>query len=101
MDEAASSGVSEPAGEIRNIKEFRQVKLRAEGIVVTTGSKPPKAHRALCRELSEERFTEAVVFNESRKGRYYLRENLAEAARDFGAVACMKCKPERPIVRRD
>ena len=98
---ASGPGSSEPAGEIRNIREFRQVKLRAEGVVVTTGSKPPRAHRALCRELSEERFTEAVVFNEGKKGRYYLRESLTEAVRDFGAVACMKCKPERPVVRRE
>jgi hypothetical protein len=91
----------EPPGEIRNIREFRQVKLKAEGVIVTTGSKPPRAHRALCRELSEERFTEAVVFNEGKKGRYYLRKDLAEAVKDFGAVACMKCRPERPVVRRD
>ena len=91
---------SEPPGEIRNIREFRQVKLKAEGVIVTTGSKPPRAHRALCRELSEERFTEAVVFNEGKKGRYYLRNDLAEAATDFHAVACMKCRPERPAVRR-
>ena len=93
------AGDSEPTGEIRTIKEFRQVKLRAEGVIVTTGSKPPKAHRALCRELSEERFTEAVVFNDGKKGRYYQRRDLAEAVRDFHAAACMKCKPERPIVR--
>ncbi|HKT22944.1 MAG TPA: DUF6308 family protein, partial [Nitrososphaerales archaeon] len=91
----------EPPGEIRNIREFRQVKLRAEGVVVTTGSKPPRAHRALCRELSEERFQEAVVFNEGKKGRYYLRNDLAEAARDFKAVACMKCKPERRMASGD
>ncbi|HKT21176.1 MAG TPA: DUF6308 family protein [Nitrososphaerales archaeon] len=91
----------EPQGEIHSIKEFRQVKLKADGVIVTTGSKPPRAHRALCRELSEERFTEAVVFNEGKKGRYYLRGDLAEAVRDFQAVACMKCRPERPIVRRD
>ena len=98
---ADGTGTPEPAGEIRSIKEFRQVKLRAEGVIVTTGSKPPRAHRALCRELSEERFTEAVVFYEGKKGRYYLRKDLAEAVRDFQAVACMKCKPERPAVRRD
>jgi hypothetical protein len=92
--------LGEPQGEIRSIKEFRQVKLRAEGVIVTTGSKPPRAHRALCRELSEERFTDAVVFNEGKKGRYYLRNDLAEAVRDFQAVACMKCKPERPVAGR-
>lgn len=87
----------ERPGEVRNIREFRQVKLKAEGVVVTTGSKPPRAHRPLCRELTEERFTEAVVFNEGKKGRYYLRNDLAEAVKDFQAVACMKCKPERPV----
>lgn len=99
----AGSGtpVVEPPGEIKNIREFRQVKLRADGVIVATGPKPPRAHRALCRELSEERFTEAVVFNGGKKGRYYLRRDLAEAVRDFQAVACMKCKPERPILRPD
>jgi hypothetical protein len=90
-----------PAGEIHNIKEFRQIKLKAEGVIVNTGSSPPRAHRPLCRELTEERFQDAVVFNEGKKGRYYLRNNLAESVKDFGAVACMKCKPERPVVRRE
>jgi len=96
----ADGGAPGPQGEIRSIKEFRQVKLKADGVVVTTASKPPRAHRALCRELSEERFLDAVVFNEGKKGRYYLRKDLAEAVKDFQAVACMKCKPERPVVRR-
>ncbi len=98
---ASQAGEPEPPGEIRNIREFRQVKLKAEGVIVTTGSKPPRAHRALCRELSEERFTDAVVFNEGKKGRYYLRSDLAEAVRDFQAVACMKCRPERPVTGRE
>lgn len=89
-----------PVGEIASIREFRQIKLRAEGVIVNTGSKPPRAHRSLCRELTEERFQEAVVFNEGKKGRYYLRNDLAEAVRDFGAAACKKCKPERPSVHR-
>ena len=81
--EAGKAGPEEPQGGIRNIREFRQVKLKADGVIVTTGSKPPRAHRALCRELSEERFLDAAVFNEGKKGRYYLRKDLAEAVRDF------------------
>jgi hypothetical protein len=96
-----SASKEPPTGEIRNIKEFRRIKLRAEGVVVNTGSKPPRAHRPLCRELTEERFQEAAVFNEGKGGKYCLRNDLAEAVRDFGAVACLKCRPERPIVRRD
>jgi hypothetical protein len=48
---AGGSEAAEPPGEIRNIREFRQVKLRAERVIVTTASKPSRAHRALCREL--------------------------------------------------
>jgi hypothetical protein len=86
-----------PGGEIKSTKEFRQVKLRAEGVIVNTSSSPPRAHRPLCTELTEERFHTAVIFNEGKGGKYYLRSNLAEAVRDFGAVACKKCRPERPV----
>jgi hypothetical protein len=51
----------------------------------------------LCTELTEERFHTAVIFNEGKGGKYYMRSNLAEAVRDFGAVACKKCRPERPV----
>jgi hypothetical protein len=87
-----------PPGEITTIKEFRQIKLRAEGVIINTASSPPRAHRSLCRELTEERFQDTVVFNEGKGGRYYLRNNLAEAVRDFEAVACRKCRPERPVL---
>jgi hypothetical protein len=86
-----------PAGEIRTTKELRQIKLRLEGVIVNTASSPPRVHRPLCDEVTEERFQNTVVFNEGRSGRYYLRNDLAEAVREFGAVACKKCKPERPV----
>jgi hypothetical protein len=86
------------AGEIKTIRELRQIKLRAEGVIVNTASSPPRAHRALCDEITEERFQNLVIFNESRAGRYYLRNDLTEAVKEFGAVACKKCKPERPFV---
>jgi hypothetical protein len=89
-----------PAGEIRTTKEFRQIKLRNEGVIVNTASAPPRAHRPLCEELTEERFQTTVILNEGKGGRYYFRNNLAEAVRDLGAVACKKCKPERPISPR-
>lgn len=86
-----------PPGEIHTTKELRQIKLRVEGVIVNTASSPPRAHRPLCEEVTEERFQNTVIFNEGKGGRYYLRANLAEAVRDFGAVACKKCKPERPV----
>lgn len=66
-----------------------------DGVIVTTGSNPPRVHRPLCAELTEERFQNVVIFKEG-KGKYYLRNDLVEAVRDFGAAACKKCKPERP-----
>lgn len=96
-DHPGAAAKPQIVGEIRSTKEFRQVKLRAEGVVVNTASSPPRAHRPLCVELTEERFQTAVIFNEGKEGRYYLRTTLAEAVKDFGAVACKKCKPERPV----
>jgi hypothetical protein len=86
-----------PTGEISTTKEFRQVQLRGEGVIVNTASSPPRAHRPLCDEVTEERFQTTVILNGGRSGRYYLRDNLAEAVKNFGAVACKKCRPERPI----
>jgi hypothetical protein len=88
-----------PKGEISTTKEFRRIQMRAEGVIVNTASSPPRAHRPLCLEVTEEGFQTTVILNEGRSGRYYLRENLAEAAKDFGAVACKKCRPERPVKR--
>lgn len=85
------------SGEISTTREFRQVQLRAEGVIVNTASSPPRVHRPLCEEVTEERFQTTVILNEGKSGRYYLRDNLAEAVKDFGAVACKKCRPERPI----
>lgn len=103
--DASHTGATKPAtkqsipGEIRTTKEFRQIKLRNEGVIVNTASSPPRAHRPLCEELTEERFQTTVIFNEGKGGRYYFRNNLAEAAKELEAVACKKCKPERPMVR--
>jgi hypothetical protein len=86
-----------PVGEIPTTKEFRQIRLRAEGVIVNTASSPPRAHRPLCEEVTEERFQTTMIFNEGKHGKYYLRGSLAEAVRDFGAVGCKKCRPERPV----
>jgi hypothetical protein len=98
QDDGVSADAVVHAGEIKTIKELRQIKLRAEGVIVNTASSPPRAHRTLCDEITEERFQNLMIFNEGRGGRYYLRNNLAEAVKEFGAIACKKCKPERPFV---
>jgi len=98
QEDGASADAVIHAGEIKTIKELRQIKLRAEGVIVNTASSPPRTHRTLCDEITEERFQNLVIFNEGKGGRYYLRSNLAEAVKEFGAVACKKCKPERPFV---
>jgi len=82
---------------ISTTKEFRQVRLRAEGVIVNTASSPPRVHRPLCDEVTEERFQTTMIFNEGKQGKYYLRDSLAQAAKEFGAVGCKKCKPERPV----
>jgi len=96
-DGAQELAKTPPGGEIKSTREFRQIRLRAEGVIVNTSSSPPRAHRPLCIELTEERFQNAVIFNEGRGGKYYVRRSLAEAVKDFGAVACKKCRPERPV----
>jgi len=118
LDQSASPAPSEPAGAgsaptlaskyehpkraphggvISTTKEFRQIRLRAEGVIVITASSPPRVHRPLCDEVTEERFQTTMIFNDGKQGKYYLRDNLAQAAKEFGAVACKKCRPERPI----
>lgn len=80
-------------GEIASIKEFRQVVAQAEGVIVITGTSPPKAHSPLCSLVTEDRFNQNVLLDEGRSGRYYWRNNLVEARQDFGAVQCKRCRP--------
>jgi hypothetical protein len=97
IDVSKQAAKQPAAGEIRTTRELRQIKLRLEGVIVNTASSPPRVHRPLCDEVTEERFQNTVIFNEGKGGRYYLRNDLAEAVKEFGAVACKKCKPERPV----
>lgn len=80
-------------GEVLSTKEFRQIIGRAEGVVVITGTNPPRAHTTLCTLLSDDRFKENVVINGGRGGRYYWRRNFAEARKEFGATPCKRCNP--------
>jgi hypothetical protein len=81
----------QPQGEIATLREFRQIVSRAEGVIVITGSSPPRAHWPLCDLLTHDRFNLNVVLNEGGSGRYYWRGSLTEARREFGAVPCKKC----------
>jgi hypothetical protein len=82
-----------PEGEIATLKEFRQVIARAEGVIVVTGSKPPKAHTPFCDLLSDDRFNQNIVLSEKPTARYYWRSTLIDARRELGAVPCKKCRP--------
>jgi hypothetical protein len=75
------------------VKEFRRIIAKAEGVIVITGPTPPRAHTPFCDLLSDDRFNQNVVMSESRGARYYWRSNLVEARKEFGAVACKKCRP--------
>jgi len=81
----------EHQGEITTLKEYRQTVSRADGVIVITGTKPPKAHSPLCDLLNDDRFNLNVVLNEGRSGRYYWRGSLLEARKEFGAVPCKRC----------
>jgi hypothetical protein len=81
----------QPQGEITTLKEFRQIVSRAEGVIVITGTKPPRAHWPLCDLLTDDRFNLNVVLNEGGSGKYYWRDSLMEARREFGAVPCKRC----------
>jgi len=81
----------EPQGEITTLKEFRRVVSRAEGVIVITGTSPPRAHWPLCDLLTDDRFNLNVVLNEGGSGRYYWRGSLMEARKEFGAVPCKRC----------
>jgi len=83
----------QPQGEITTVKEFRRVIARAEGVIVITGSNPPRAHTPFCDLLTDDRFNQNVVMSESRSARYYWRGSVVEARKEFGAVACKKCRP--------
>ncbi len=82
---------SQPQGEIATLKEFRQVISQAEGVIVITGTSPPRAHSPLCNLLTDDRFNLNVVLNESRSGRYYWRSSLVDARKELGAVPCKRC----------
>ena len=81
----------QPQGEITTLKEFRQTVSRAEGVIVITGTSPPRAHSPLCVLLTDDRFTSNVVLKEGGSGRYYWRSSLMEARKEFGAVSCKRC----------
>jgi len=97
LEPTEQSARDPPGGEISTTKEFRQIRLRDEGVIVNTASSPPRVHRPLCDEVTEERFQTTMIFNAGMHGKYYLRDSLAEAVKEFGAVGCKKCKPERPV----
>jgi len=87
----------EPEGGIVTVKEFRQIMAKAEGVIVITGSKPPRAHTPFCDLLTDDRFNQNVVIGEGRSAKYYWRGSLIEARREFGAVPCKKCRPAEAI----
>ena len=80
-----------PFGEITTLKEFRQIVSQAEGVMVITGTPPPRAHSLLCDLVTEDRFNMNVVLKEGGSGRYYWRRSLMEARKEFGAVPCKRC----------
>ena len=82
----------QPQGEITTLKEFRRIVSGAEGVIVITGTSPPRAHWPLCDLITEDRFNLNVVLNEGKSGRYYWRGSLIEARKEFGAVPCKKCR---------
>jgi hypothetical protein len=86
-----------PEGEIATLKEFRQTMARAEGVIVVTGSNPPRAHTPFCDLLTDDRFNQNVVLSESGKTKYYWRGSLIDARRELGAVPCKKCKPAETV----
>jgi hypothetical protein len=90
-DQTKHLAKSQPQGEITTLKEFRQLVSRAEGVIVITGTSPPRAHWPLCELLTDDRFNLNVVLNEAKSGRYYWRVSLLEARREFGAVPCKRC----------
>ena len=80
-------------GEIGSTAEFRQIVARAEGVIVITGTNPPRIHRPLCELVTEERFQNNIILNRTKNVKYYSRNDVVEARREFGAVACKRCRP--------
>jgi hypothetical protein len=83
----------EPAGEMTSGKEFRRIVGGAEGVVVITGTTPPRAHSPLCSLVTEDRFNQNVSIDKGRSAKYYWRASLVEARKEFGAVPCKRCRP--------
>jgi hypothetical protein len=81
----------QPQGEITTLREFRQIVSGTEGVIVITGTSPPRAHWPLCDLLTDDRFNLNVVLNEGGSGRYYWRRSLMEARKEFGALPCKRC----------
>lgn len=80
------------AHEITTLEEYRALAGQSLGtLVVTDTASGTKAHRPLCRTISETTFTEKVLTNRAKNGRYYFFLRLEDAERQLHAHPCRVC----------
>lgn len=92
IQEATEGSVKEP----KSVEEFRQIRLNDTGVIVITDTTfGSRAHIPNCRKVTSENFSEKVIMNKNRNGRYYWVDDLATAIRVLKAVRCPECRPKR------
>jgi hypothetical protein len=85
--------------EITSFDELRKLRLEDEGyIVITDSTRPTLVHKINAKCIKVESFNLKVGLNERKQGSYYWVDNLATAAKLYGAQRCKVCKPELHLV---
>jgi hypothetical protein len=78
--------------EIRTLAEYRALSGLAIGaIVITDNATGDKVHRPSCAYITGAAFSEKVLDNENRNGRYYHYLRIEDPERELGAARCKTC----------
>lgn len=77
--------------EITTLDEYRLLAGQRVGAIVITDVTGKRIHRPDCRTITEARFTEKVINNRNKNGRYYYFQRLEDAEQMFSAPRCGLC----------
>ncbi len=81
--------------DLTTLADFDAARAQARGfIVVTDKARRSRVHRVGCLTLQRHQFSQKVVENGGKNGRYVLVDDYAAAAGPLRAVPCGTCHPE-------
>lgn len=81
--------------EVKSVEEFTQIRLNDTGVIVITDTAfGSRVHIPNCPKVTSENFSEKVIMNKNRNGRYYWVDNLVTAVRVLKALRCPECRPK-------